>query len=90
LWTWQTHDSVLAGGFASQVGGLSVPVAAREQPLRSAASTVAILPPYGDIGRQRILVYGYDIVNLDIVEDVVRNLGDLLDFVAVIRTPSDE
>jgi uncharacterized protein YutE (UPF0331/DUF86 family) len=38
------------------------------------------------VGFRNVLVYGYDIVNLDIVEDVVPNrLGDLLDFVAVIR-----
>jgi uncharacterized protein YutE (UPF0331/DUF86 family) len=38
------------------------------------------------VGFRNVLVHGYDTVNLDIVEDVVRNrLGDLLDFVAVIR-----
>ena len=38
------------------------------------------------VGFRNVLVHGYDTVNLDIVEDVVRNrLDDLLDFVAVIR-----
>ncbi len=38
------------------------------------------------VGFRNVLVHGYDTVNLDIVEDVLRNrLGDLLDFVAVIR-----
>jgi uncharacterized protein YutE (UPF0331/DUF86 family) len=38
------------------------------------------------VGFRNVLVHGYDAVNLDVVEDVARHrLGDLLDFVAVIR-----
>ena len=38
------------------------------------------------VGFRNVLVHGYDVVNLAIVEDVVRNrLDDLLDYVAVIR-----
>ena len=38
-------------------------------------------------GFRNVLVHGYDDVDLAIVEDVLRNhLGDLLDFVAAIRT----
>lgn len=37
-------------------------------------------------GFRNVLVHGYQDVNLDIVEDVVRHrLGDLLDFVVAIR-----
>ena len=38
------------------------------------------------VGFRNVLVHGYDTVNLDIVEDVMRNhLSVLLDYVAVIR-----
>ncbi len=38
------------------------------------------------VGFRNVLVHGYDAVDLAVVEDVLRNrLGDLLDFVSVIR-----
>jgi uncharacterized protein YutE (UPF0331/DUF86 family) len=38
------------------------------------------------VGFRNVLVHGYDTVNLDIVEDVLRNrLGDLRVFAAIIR-----
>jgi uncharacterized protein YutE (UPF0331/DUF86 family) len=38
------------------------------------------------VGFRNVLVHGYDAVDLAVVEDVLRNrLGDLLEFVAVIR-----
>ena len=37
-------------------------------------------------GFRNVLVHGYDTVDLAVVEDVLRSrLGDLLDFVSVIR-----
>ena len=38
------------------------------------------------VGFRNVLVHGYDVVDLDVVADVLRNrLEDLLEFVAVIR-----
>src|SRR5438105_4564788 len=38
------------------------------------------------VGFRNVLVHGYDAVDLAVVEDVLRSrLGDLLDFVSVIR-----
>jgi len=38
------------------------------------------------VGFRNVLVHGYDTVDLAVVEDVLRSrLGDLLDFVSVIR-----
>ena len=43
--------------------------------------------PLGEMaGFRNLLVHGYDAVDLDIVEDIVRNhLGDLLQFVETVR-----
>ncbi len=38
------------------------------------------------IGFRNVLVHGYDAVDLDVVEDIIRSrLGDLRTFAAVIR-----
>ncbi|MFO0981320.1 MAG: DUF86 domain-containing protein [Planctomycetota bacterium] len=38
------------------------------------------------VGFRNVLVHGYDVVDLDVVKDIVRNhLGDLTDFVRAVR-----